>query len=51
MEGALIKGLAEVGPLLSAIRVDKRIARRHYGTSALAKFSRDKHDPMRRYKA
>jgi hypothetical protein len=44
-----MKGLAEMRPTEATIRVDTRVARRHYGTCVYASFDEGVHDPSRRY--
>lgn len=48
VRGALIAGLAGVTPTKATIRVDTRVARQHYGTSAYTQFDEAKHDRRRR---
>lgn len=48
VRGALIKGLSEVLSGLASIKVESRVARKHYGIRSNVKYDRDKHDKRKR---
>lgn len=49
VRGALIRGLAEKSPRLASVRIDGRVARRHYGTMAYVEFDPEIDEPGRKY--
>jgi molecular chaperone DnaK (HSP70) len=48
VRGALIKGLAEVIPSLTRIKIDSRLARKHYGVAGSVKFDPKSHDSRKK---
>lgn len=48
VRGALIKGLAEIVPSLTRIKIDARVARKHYGTQEIVKYDPKVHESRRK---